>query len=1099
MIANAEASAPIPDQWQLLDALGDGVYGVDTAGCCVYVNQAALTMLGYERSEELLGRNMHAAIHHTRPDGSSFPQAECPLLQTSTTGRPVRLNNEMLWRRDGTPILAEYSAFPVRAGHAVIGSAITFSELSIRQDAQRRLAVQYAVSRLLAGTSEDQELPDRILRAIGEGLGWDAGLLWRRETNPDGTEILRSTTTWTRSDSAQDEGLGLRCGRVMRFGLGLPGKAWATQGPIHVADMSADADDPNNLIIARSGLRSAFVFPLMDGEMVLGAIEFFSTQPIALDESLLQAVATLGQHIGQAIDRRRVALALTLSEQLKRAILASSPDCVITVNAEGCILEFNAAAERTFGRSAVAVAGCEIAATLLPHNAPDAHRHAFARALEGDETWLGRRLEIDAADAAGARFPIELSITRTVGGAQPLFTAHLRDITARRREQAQVRQSEAKFRTIANAIPQLSWMTDADGAVNWYNQRWYDYTGTTFADMQGWGWRGVLHPDHAERIEHRFRDCLSTGQDWEETFPLRARDGSFGWFLSRALPIREEPHESCPEGRILGWFGSNTDVTAMREVENSLEVARDEAEAANRAKSTFIANMSHELRTPLSAIIGYAEMLGEEIEDGTPPVNLAGDVGKIEGNARHLLGLINDVLDLSKVESGKMEAYVETFDVAAMVRDVAATVGNLMERKCNSLRLELPEDLGGMRSDVTRIRQVLFNLLSNAAKFTENGTVTLAVEHMQAEDGREMLSFSVADTGIGMTDEQMAKLFQRFQQADASTTRQFGGTGLGLALTRAFATLLGGEVQVTSAQGQGSTFTVRLPAVLGPPPALDLAAATDEDADGRRDIVLIVDDDETQRDLMSRFLTREGFLARTAADGPTGLLLARQLHPRAILLDVTMPGMDGWSVLSALKADPTLADIPVVMVTFVTERALASSLGASDYVVKPVDWDRLRHVMEHFRQDDDGRVLIVDDEADTRHLTRQALERNGWTVVEAANGQEALELIAHSIPHVVLLDLNMPVMDGFEFLTRMRAHPGCETVPVMVLTARDLNAEDRRRLRGANQVLNKGNTSLRGLANQLRQMDCMAQPAPDDSAAGAPRSGQSPQSSASSL
>ena len=1091
MTANAEAHPPTPDQWQLLDALGDGVYGIDTVGSCIYVNQAALTLLGYERADELLGRNMHAAIHHTRPNGSPFPQAECPLLQTAVTGRPVRLSNETLWRRDGTSFLTEYSAFPVRVGERIIGSAITFSDVSVRRDVQRRLAVQYAVTRLLAGTDADEELPDRILQTIGDGLGWDAALFWRRETSLDGVEILRSTATWARSGGTRDAGLGLRRDRVMQFDLGLPGRAWATRAPIHVDDMSADADDPNNLIIARSGLRSGFAFPLLDGETVIGAIEFFSARPIALDESLLQAVATLGQHIGQALERRRFAMALGISEQFKRAILASSPDCVITVDARGRILEFNATAERTFGRAAATVVGCDIGDTLLPPDAPDAHRRIFTRALGGDESLLGRHNEIEATNAAGTRFPVEISITRTAGGAQPLFTAYLRDITARRREQAQVRQSEAKFRTIANAIPQLSWMTDASGAVDWYNQRWYDYTGTTLADMQGWGWRAVLHPDHAERIEHRFRDCVGSGQAWEETFPIRAGDGSYAWFLSRALPIREEPDEACPEGRILGWFGTNTDVTAMREVENTLEAARDEAEAANRAKSTFIANMSHELRTPLSAIIGYAEMLGEEIEDGTPPDDLASDIGKIEGNARHLLGLINDVLDLSKVESGKMEAYIEGFGVAAMVRDVAATVGNLMERKANTLRLMLPDGLGVMRSDVTRIRQVLFNLLSNAAKFTENGTVTLAVERMPAAGGPEMLSFSVSDTGIGMTAEQMAKLFQRFQQADASTTRQFGGTGLGLALTRAFATLLGGEVQVSSAPGQGSTFTVRLPAALSPPPVPDVAASTDADADGPRDIVLIVDDDETQRDLMSRFLTREGFLARTAADGPAGLLLAQQLHPRAILLDVAMPGMDGWSVLSALKADPALADIPVVMVTFVTERALASSLGASEYVVKPVDWDRLRHVMEQFRQADDGRVLIVDDEADTRHLTRQALERNGWTVVEAANGEEALGLIAHSIPHVVLLDLNMPVMDGFEFLTRMRAHPGCETVPVMVLTARDLNAEDRRRLRGANQVLNKGNTSLRGLADQLRQMDGMTQPA-------AVAKMPSPQSSASS-
>ncbi len=634
----------------------------------------------------------------------------------------------------------------------------------------------------------------------------------------------------------------------------------------------------------------------------------------------------------------------------------------------------------------------------------------------------------------------------------------------------QARESEARFRTIANGIPQMSWMTDADGSIIWYNQRWYDYTGSTLVEMAGWGWKSVHHPDHVERVERRFRHSLEVGQDWEDTFPLRGRDGEYSWFLSRAMPIRDEPDEAHPEGRVLGWFGTNTDITAIRDAEQKLEQARDEAEAANRAKSTFIANMSHELRTPLSAIIGYAEMLSEEIEEGTELADLARDVGKIEGNARHLLGLINDVLDLSKVESGKMEAYCETFDVTTMAEDIASTVGALMDKKSNRLALELPDDLGSMYSDVTRLRQVLLNLLSNAAKFTENGTITLAARREPRPNGIDRIRFLVTDSGIGMTEEQVAKLFQRFQQADASTTRQFGGTGLGLALTKAFAALLGGTISVTSKAGQGSTFEVVLPVTLGQQPSARKEAALREQEDvGGREIVLVVDDDETQRELMSRFLVREGYAARTAQDGATGLAIAKRLKPRAILLDVTMPGMDGWSVLSALKADPELAAIPVVMVTFVTERALASSLGAADYVIKPVDWNRLRHVMESFR-DAEGDVLIVDDEEDARHRARIALEKNGWSVVEAADGLEGLEQVSRSTPRVVLLDLNMPKMDGFDFLKELRAKPGCGDIPVVVLTALDLTAEDRRRLRGANQVLHKGDISMRDLADKLRRL-----------------------------
>ena len=628
----------------------------------------------------------------------------------------------------------------------------------------------------------------------------------------------------------------------------------------------------------------------------------------------------------------------------------------------GRILEASAAAKAAFALPADDGTGRDFIDAIFPGQARDAQRAHLAKALAGDIDTLASRSEVEVCAQDGATFSAELILLRSSGEGTARLVAHLRDTSARRQEQRLARQQEARFLTMANGAAQLSWMTDAEGSIYWYNHRWYDYTGTTFEQMAGWGWKGVHHPDHIDRVERRFRQSLEKGEPWEDTFPLLGKDGEYRWFLSRAMPVLDQPDAAHPKGRILGWVGTNTDITDMREAEQRLEMARDEAEAANRAKSTFMANMSHELRTPLSAIIGYAEMLAEDLSDGTEPTDLAADVDKIEGNARHLLGLINDVLDLSKVESGKMEAYVESFDLGAMVEDVGSTVAALMDKKGNRFELTRGEGLGAMRSDVTRLRQVLLNLLSNAAKFTEQGA---RHDGRDAQEG-DWVSFAVSDSGIGMTAEQLAKLFQRFQQADVSTTRQFGGTGLGLALTRAFVTLLGGTVTVASTVGMGSTFTVRLPAAMGETgaeaaPLAEIDRGSHDDI-ADREIVLVIDDDETQRDLMSRFLIREGFLARTAADGPTGLELAKRLHPRAILLDVTMPGMDGWSVLSTLKADPDLAAIPVVMVTFVSEKALANSLGAADYVIKPVDWNRLRHVMEAFREAE-GDVLIVDDEA----------------------------------------------------------------------------------------------------------------------------------------
>ncbi|MGI4944517.1 MAG: response regulator, partial [Janthinobacterium lividum] len=647
------------------------------------------------------------------------------------------------------------------------------------------------------------------------------------------------------------------------------------------------------------------------------------------------------------------------------------------------------------------------------------------------------------------------------------------DATERAQAEAALRVSEAHLSGIFAQTGAGFAELDTNGRFLSVNDHFCTLVGYGREELAKLTIQDITHPDDLGVNESLFRHVIATGEPLTVEKRYCRLDGGTVW-VAKTLSLIT----AASEAKTL--LAVAIDITGRKQIEADLKAARDMAEQANLAKSTFIANMSHELRTPLSAIIGYSEMLQEEVADGGDPADFGADMGKIESNARHLLGLINDVLDLSKVESGKMEVYAETFDAAAMVSDVASTAQGLVEKKGNTLNLHVAPDLGAMHSDVTKIRQILLNLLSNAAKFAEGGTITLSAERKPRPNGgggsvQDWMTFRVSDTGIGMTKEQLAKLFQRFQQADASTTRKFGGTGLGLSITRAFSTMLGGDIEVESTPGQGSTFTVHLPAILREPG--EAAAEQDGTAgDGAaseatpgQEVVLVIDDDPAQRELMTRFLEREGFSARTASDGRTGLEMVRALRPRAILLDVMMPGMNGWSVLSAFKADPELAAIPVVMVTFVSERGLATSLGAADYVLKPVEWERFRQVMDRFRGAV-GDVLVVDDDPDTRQRMRTMLERGGWTVAEAGNGQEALDRVAHATPRLILLDLTMPVMDGFTFLYALRDRPGCADIPVVVLTARDLTNEERYRLRGASQVLNKGDTSLRDLAGELQML-----------------------------
>jgi PAS domain S-box-containing protein len=660
----------------------------------------------------------------------------------------------------------------------------------------------------------------------------------------------------------------------------------------------------------------------------------------------------------------------------------------------------------------------------------------------------------------------------------------------RKRAEEALRQSETKYRSIFENAVEGIFQTTPTGrylSANPALAEIYGYESCAQMLAELTDINGQLYVDPNRRAEF-ITQLGARHQVSKFESQVYRRDGSSIWISENARSICDE------SGGVLYYEGTVQDITDRKQAESALQSALEAAESANRAKSTFLANMSHELRTPLNAIIGYSEMLKEEAEELGDEAFVP-DLEKIRSAGKHLLAMIDDILDISKIEAGRMELYLETFDIHGLIESAVATARPLIEKNGNTLEVYFPDNLDTMHADMTKVRQVLLNLLSNAAKFTQNGKIAIGVERIKNEQlkminqeessqilisNSDFLSFRVADTGIGMTKEQLQRVFQPFTQADASTTRNYGGTGLGLAISQRFCQMMGGSIEVNSSLGAGTTFTVLLPSAIQQPeianPVGDSTSSAGAPAVGT---VLVVDDDPISRDLIERALSRQGLHVEVACGGEQALRLARELRPDAITLDVIMPGMDGWAVLSALKADPDLAEIPVILLSFVGNKSLGFALGASDYLTKPVDGKRLAALLNKYRRDQDGvasnnltcQILIVEDDVATREILRRILERQGWAVTEADSGRAALDRLKVARPHLILLDLTMPEMDGFELIGELRKSYSGDPIPIVVITGKDLTPAESQQLKGyVARVLQKGVYSCDTLVRDVRSI-----------------------------
>jgi hypothetical protein len=935
-----------------------------------------------------------------------------------------------------------------------------------RSPLARRQAALINLSAEIASAHNEDEIIDRVV----DGLRDDAlefeflGLFLLDE---DGARVLRKSFGWP----------GVQPGLRLAPGVGLNERA-VLDGSLHYSPRVEEEES----YFTTLGTGAQIDVPLKSGEEVIGVLTVESAEPDAFgpdDFEILQAAAN---QTGIAVARARLLEAERRRADEREALL----DTIADLSAH---LDLHRLLDAVLGRAVklLGAAGGELA-TYAPatgfltvvanHNMAEdstgthlaygegAMGHVVETGkmmiIEDYQTWPGRSEQYARIDARGVVVAPFFMGDQPVGAINvwhddpergfteddlkllALFGQQSAIAIQNARLFADARRQKEYFQGVMRNSPVAIVTLDLGENVVEANP--------AFERLFGYG---------LDEVVGRNLDSLITSDDQRAeamAYTREARRGVTHGLVERTrkdrsvvdvelLAVRVEV-----EGELVGMMALYHDITELLH-------ARKEAERANRTKSQFLANMSHELRTPLNAILGYSEMLAEEAEEDGREGYIP-DLKKIHAAGKHLLTLINDVLDLSKIESGKMELYLENFDVRSLVDDVATTVKPLVSKNGNTLSVRC-EDIGEMYADETRVRQALLNLLSNASKFTAEGEIALEVDVEHAPHGDTVL-FRVRDDGIGMTPEQMAGLFEAFNQADASTSRRFGGTGLGLAITRRFCRMMEGEVEVESIEGEGSVFTIRLPREVREDGIVDEGPLV---GPGAGPLVLVVDDDDAARDLVRRHLEREGYRVAAAPDGASGITMARELRPDAITLDVVMPGMDGWAVLETLKGDPELTTIPVVMLSILDEKPLGLALGASGYLTKPVERDRLVAVLDHFTGGRPGTsVLVVEDDETTREVICRTLEQQGCAVTQAENGRIGLERLDEATPSLILLDLMMPEMDGFQFLEALRARPEDGQIPVVVITAKDLSEEDRARLNGGvERILQKGS----GLRQEL--------------------------------
>ncbi len=776
---------------------------------------------------------------------------------------------------------------------------------------------------------------------------------------------------------------------------------------------------------------------------------FFVTlrREAAASEAVLDANQALAHEVRV---RRRAEHVLQESEERLQDFLDNAHDLIQSIDPDGKILYANKAWRRTLGYGDEELEDLNIF-QVIHRDSKDRFREMLDRVFDGhtfsdfEVKLLGRGgTVVRCSGSFNARFE---------NGRPSSARSILRDVTEERRIQEELTVSQANLETLFESTGDAIWSVGPSHRLITFNTAYaLTVEAITGREPQVGDPLSKVIP---ERDREWFAECYDralAGNRFSAVWGERVAEEE------RSYDLYFNPIQSG--SGVSGVVVFSKDITRRLRVEEALRRAKQEAEEGNQAKSQFMANMSHELRTPLNSVIGFANILLKD-KDERLEASQREFLERILANGKHLLGLINEILDLSKIEAGRMEVDLETVNLPDLLQETISQLEGQVAGRPVELRIEVPSDLAPVETDRVKLKQVLINLVGNALKFTEEGHVALRVE---ADPGSNMpRAISVEDTGPGIPDDRLEAIFDAFQQVDGGTARRFGGTGLGLTISRSLCQLLGYRLTAASEVGHGSTFTVELdpgdpeeregprqegelrrldPPVPRGADLMELPARTG--IEGRK--ILVVDDEADSRRLLEHYLEEAGCQVVTAKDGVEGLEVARRERPDLITVDLMMPRMSGWDMLRAVREEAPLRNIPVVVVSIVAQEGSGRVLGAVDLLDKPVDRDEFLGVLRRNLVGDVGRVLVVEDDRDTRRLLRHYLQELGLVVYVAENGERALELLRGMVPDLILLDLRMPVMDGPSLLERLRSEPSYASVPVVVLTAKDLDSAEAREI-----------------------------------------------------